>query len=171
MTRPTTPINLTIEQSYLLQSRWRRRETPHSLVLRSQIIWQSAQGINNKTIGLSLGLCEETVALWRQRWMEGSAELAKLSGQPHKLRAAVGRLLSDRARSGSPSKFSAEPVCQFIALACETPPEYLSHWTLGELAREALKRGVVKPISTSTAERFLKSSRPQAASYQILAPS
>lgn len=155
MARPTTPLNLTQEQNNLLQSIARSREVPHSLVLRAQIILQAGQGINNKTISLNLGLCEDTVGFWRQRWMDGNAELEKFADKPKELRAAIGRLLADKARSGSPGKFSAEQVCQFIALACETPPEHLSHWTHKDLVREAVKREIVDSMSTSTAGRFL----------------
>jgi hypothetical protein len=59
----------------------------------------------------------------------------------------------------SPGKFEAEQVCQVIALACETPPEYLSHWTRKELVREIINRGIVEKISATTVGRFLKSGR------------
>lgn len=169
MARSTTPINLTPEQSNLLQTITRSREIPHSLVLRAQIIRQAGQSINNKTIGLNLGLCEDTVGLWRQRWVEGADELKKLEGKPNELRAAIGMLLADKTRPGSPGKFSAEQICQFIALAGETPPEHLSHWTHGELVKEAVKRGIAESLSTSSAGRFLKSGRAQAASDNVLA--
>ena len=35
----------------------RSRETPHSLVQRTQIVLKAAAGINNKMISLELGLC------------------------------------------------------------------------------------------------------------------
>lgn len=171
MARPTPPINLSLEQNELLHHLARRRETPHSLVLRVQIIRQSAQGINNKTISMNLGLCEDTVGQWRRRWVASGAQLTKCAGKPKELRAAVGKILADQARPGSPGKFSAEQICQLMALACEAPPEHLSHWTYGELVREAVKRGIAETISTSSASRFLKSGGSQTASCQILAQS
>jgi hypothetical protein len=44
-----------------------------------------------------------------------------------------------------------------LAVACETPPEHLSHWTQPELARTLIKRGIVDNISASSVGRFLKS--------------
>ena len=169
MARPTLPINLTPEQSDLLQRLARSRETPHSLVVRTQMILHAAEGRPNKTIAGTLGVCEETVSFWRKRWLTGQGELAQAAGQPKHVQEAVGRLLADRPRPGSPGIFSAEQVCQIIALACETPPEHLSHWTYPDLAREAIHRGIAATISKSTIGRFLKSGGPQAAPGEVLA--
>jgi hypothetical protein len=56
-----------------------------------------------------------------------------------------------------------------MALACETAPEHLSHWTRKELVRETMKRGIAEKISATTIGRFLKSGRAEATSKQILA--
>jgi len=53
--------------------------------------------------------------------------------------------------------FTAEHICQLIAIACEAPPEHLSHWTPPELAQTLIKRGIVETISASSVGRFLKS--------------
>lgn len=119
MARPTPLIHLSQEQSDLLQRLERSREISHSLVLRARIVLKAAQGMNNKRIGQELGVYEHGVGFWRKRWLEGSAELEKYTSKPKELRRAVSRLLSDKARSGSPGKFSAEQVCQLIALACD----------------------------------------------------
>ena len=169
MARPTTPIHLTPEQHDLLERLARRRETPHSLVVRAQMILQAAQGLHNKKISEQLGVCEETVSFWRKRWLGGQADLATGAGHPKTLQEVVGRLLADRPRPGSPSLFSAEQVCQIIALACETPPAHLSHWTHADLAREVVQRQMAATISTTTIGRFLKSGGFEAASYPILA--
>jgi hypothetical protein len=59
-----------------------------------------------------------------------------------------------------------------MAIACE-PPESsgrpISHWTPGEIAAEAIKRGIVETISERHVGRFLKSGRPQAPSKSLLA--
>lgn len=163
MARPTQAIQLTAEQEHLLQRLARSRETPHSLVQRSRIVLYAAQGIAGKAISIQLGIDEDTVVLWRKRWLEGKPKLEKLAGHPGKLPALIGELLSDRPRPGSPGKFSAEQVCQIIALACEQPPEHLSHWTHKDLAREVVTRDIADSISTTSIGRFLKSGRPQTA--------
>lgn len=159
MARPKKAVNLTSEQTELLQGIGRSRETPHSLVIRTQIVLKAASGLNNKRISQELGLCEDTIGLWRKRWIEESRYLEKLAKKPEQLRKAVEEIFQDKPRQGSPGKFEAEQVCQVIALACETPPEHLSHWTRKELVREIINRGIVEKISATTVGRFLKSGR------------
>ncbi len=154
MARPTTPLNLTPEQNeYLLRS-VRSREVPHSRVQRAQIILKAAAGENNKKISQDLNLCEDTVGLWRRRWIEGHTDLSTNSNQK-KLSQAIQNVLSDKQRPGTPPTYTAEQVCQIIALACETPPEPLTHWTREDLVREAVVRGIVEQISPSTIGRIL----------------
>lgn len=57
----------------------------------------------------------------------GDKGLEPRGGQAKPLREAIEELLGDEARPGCPPTFSAERVCQLIALACETPPEPLEH--------------------------------------------
>ena len=140
MARPTAPINLSPEQNELLQSIIRSREAPHSLVQRAQIVLAVGEGRTNKAIAEELGLCEETVGLWRKRWLQGCAGLENLEHKPKRLREAVSELLADKPRPGCPGTFTAEQICRVLALACEKPPEHLSHWTRPELVREATRR-------------------------------
>jgi putative transposase len=157
MARPLPPLKLNIELQEILQTITRSREAPHSLVQRAQIVLSASAGSYNKTISQELGLCEETVGFWRKRWVDNGAELEKLKGQPRQLRETISQVLADKPRPGSPGLFTAEQVCHLLAVACETPPEHLSHWTQPELARTLIKRGIVDNISASSVGRFLKS--------------
>jgi len=168
MARPTQPIKLTEEQTKLLQRLARRRGVAHQLVLRSQIVLKAADGVPNKAISRELKVGEDCVGIWRRRWIEGRQDLEQAAGNSRKLELAVSVLLSDKARCGSPRKFSAEQECQIIALTCEAVPEHLTHWTRGDLVREAVKRGITKSISKTTIGRFLKSGGPKAASQAVL---
>ena len=61
-------------------------------------------------------------------------------------------------RCGAPPKFTPEQITAIIALACEHPSQSgvpVSHWTPPELAREAIKRGIVESISPRQVDRFL----------------
>lgn len=169
MARPKKAVILTKKQQELLQGVARSREMPHSLILRVEIVLKAALGLNNKKISQELSLCEDTVGLWRKRWLERAMELEKLVDKPTEWKKTLVKVLADQPRSGCPGKFEAEQICQAIALACETPPEYLSHWTRQELAREIMRRGIAETISTTTVGRFLKSGSSQATSKQILA--
>lgn len=108
-----------------------------------------------------MGLCEETVGLWKKRWLEGSVELEGLANKPKKLRLLIEEMLSDRARSGTPGKFTPEQLCRVMGLACESPPEHISHWSHADLAREVIKRNIVEKISSGSIGRFLKSGGPE----------
>jgi putative transposase len=53
-------------------------------------------------------------------------------------------------------------VVQSIALACEQPDHAarpVSHWTVREVADEAVQRGIVERISARSVGRFLKRGR------------
>ena len=75
------------------------------------------------------------------------------------LRKCVEEVLADAPRSGAPATFAPEQVVQIVALACEAPREgsgrAVTHWTPGELADEAVKRGIVGSISPRSVGRFL----------------
>ena len=73
---------------------------------------------------------------------------------------SLGRGTAGRcAAPGTPATFTPEQVCAIMALAC-APPEQsdlpLSHWSQSELAREAVRRGIVDSISHGSVGRFLK---------------
>jgi transposase len=157
MARPLASLSLTVELQDILQTLTRSREVPHSLVQRAQIVLAANSGSNNKTISQNLGLCEDTVGFWRKRWLENGVELEKFGDKPKQLREAISQVLADKPRPGSPGVFTAEQVCRLLAVACETAPPHLSHWTQPELARTVIERGIVESISVSSIGRFLKS--------------
>jgi hypothetical protein len=143
-------IHLTEAQRPILEGLARSRETAHSLVQRSQIVRRAAAGEPSKQIAQALGLNEDAVGQWRRRWAEAQEGLAARGDQ----RAAIIEALSDRPRAGCPGEFTPEPICQIIALACETPPPPLTHWTRADLVRETIARGIAPTISASTIGRF-----------------
>ena len=68
-------------------------------------------------------------------------------------------VLADKYRSGTPPKFTAEQLTALIALACERPEALglpVNRPTPAELAREAVKRGIVESISPRHLDRILK---------------
>jgi len=80
--------------------------------------------------------------------------------------------LADEARSGKPPTFSAEQICQIIAIACEEPAlsgRPITEWTPRELADEVSKRQIVSRISASQVWRFLKRGGVATASKPLLA--
>ena len=67
----------------------------------------------------------------------------------------------DAPRSGAPPTITPEQTCAIVALACERPDAGgvpLSQWSASDLAREAVRRGIVTSISPRSVGRFLKES-------------
>jgi putative transposase len=154
--RPTR-IRLTEAERQALELLVRGQTTAQQLVVRARIILAAADGLNNAQIARDLRLSLDTPRLWRQRWLdttptEGAEPLA------------AATRLSDRPRSGAPAQFTAEQMCQLIALACEVPAgseRPISHWSRREITAEALKRGIFAQISDRHVGRFLKRSGPE----------
>jgi putative transposase len=122
-----------------------------------------------------LGTYRRRVQRWRDRWFAAEEKLANAEAEgasDKDLKQLIADVLSDDARSGSPVTFTPEQITDIIALACEKPEDSglpVSHWTPPELAREAIKRGIVDRISPRHLDRFLKRCRSQAPQIPILA--
>jgi DNA-binding CsgD family transcriptional regulator len=154
------PIILTPAQTEDLQRLARAHKTPRKLAERAEIILRSAAGTAVREIACQLGIWPKTARQWRARWLASAVD------------APVTARLADAARPGAPATFIPEQVCAIMALACEPPEQSdlpLSHWSQSELAREAVRRGIVDSISHGSVGRFLKRCRPQAASRARLA--
>lgn len=139
--------------------------TPQQLALRSRMILRLADGLSLTETAADLGVWRKTVSHWRQRWLAGAG-----SGEEPGLKVAAR--LADAPRSGAPGRITAEEVCAIVALACRSPRDYglpLSHWSASDLAREALRQGLVAAISPRSAGRILKRCGPQAPSPAGLA--
>jgi len=163
------PIELSERQRDELARITRKASSPQAQVTRAKIILLAADGDNNSAIAARLTCHRETVGKWRQRWAAAADRLATVEadGEGPELRRYILALLSDQPRSGSPGKFTAEQLCQLIALACTAPEVYdrpVTHWTPAELAQEAQQQGIVESISARHAGRFLKERGAQAAS-------
>ena len=142
----------------------RGRTTEQQLVLRARIVLAAGDGLNNTQSARALGLDGETPGQWRRRWLQvRDVPLDEMS---------VAARLADAPRSGAPAWLTPEQICQIMALACEPPAASgrpISHWTAWELAEEAVQRGIVASISSSSVDRFLKSGGHQTAPEPVLA--
>jgi putative transposase len=151
------PITLTPGQEADLRGLARAHKTPRKLAERAEMILRSAAGTEVRAIARQLGVWPKTVRHWRSRWLSGQAE------------AAAAARLADEPRPGA---FTPEQVCAIVALACEPPEKSelpLSHWSQSEMAREAVRRGIVDSSSHGSVGRFFKRGRPQTASRARLA--
>jgi transposase len=141
------PLELTTEQHRELTSLIGAHSTPQKLAERARIILLAADGVSVSETARRLGIWRKTACIWRKRWRE--ADAAKTTAER----------LSDAQRCGAPGKFTPEQVCAIIALACEYPKDSdlpISQWSQSEVARQAVKRGIVTSISHGSVGRFFK---------------
>lgn len=143
------PLTLSDGERSDLEALVRRHGTPQQLALRGRIILAAAQGKNNTQIARELGICVDTVRMWRTRWI--GLQAASLEDLPLQER------LWDVPRPGRPAQITAEQTCQMVAMACEQPKDRpISQWTGREIADEVMQRGIVPQISPRHAARLLK---------------
>lgn len=134
-----------------LQDYTRRHLTPQQLVLRARIVLLAADGKSNAQIGREMKVTEDTARLWRNRWLS----FAKIPMEE----LSIDERLEDAPRPGAPATFTAEQVCEIVALACEAPEKSgrpISQWTGRELADEVVAKGIVAKISPRHVGRLLK---------------
>jgi putative transposase len=173
--RRPTPVTVSQRLREILEGWLRASKTPQVLAVRARIVLMSADKEPTWKQRLELKTDAQRVSRWRVRWGKWQERLAAAEGAgaiDKELEALVLSALSDAPRSGTPPKFTPEQLTAIIALACEKPQDSglpVSHWTPAELAREAIKRGIVDSISPRHIDRFLKRSRDQTAQEPVLA--
>ena len=159
MARRAAAITLSGEERSELQRLIRSHSTPQQLALRARMIVLGDDGVGVGETAERLGVWRKGVSFWRARWLAGGGESA-------------AERLADAPRSGAPATITPEQICAVVALACERPEDGgvpISQWSASDLAREAVRRGIVTSISPRSVGRFLKRIRPQAASGASLA--
>lgn len=154
-------VELTAKQRAIIERLAGSRTEAQRLVERAQIILRSADGELCVEQAAELGIDAQRVRRWRKRFARSADVLAsaEASDDERDLEKKIREVLSDEYRSGTPPKFTPEQVTTIIALACCEPSECdlpISHWTPHDLAREAVKLGIVKSISGRHVDRFLK---------------
>ncbi len=143
-----TSISLTLADEHSLRRLSRAHKTPRKLAERASLILLAAAGRGVRETARHLGVWPKTVRRWRARWRSAPAA------------TPIAARLADEPRPGAPATFTPEPVCAIMALACEAPEQSalaLSHWSQSELAREAVRRGIVDSISHRSVGRLFKS--------------
>jgi transposase len=97
---------------------WVKSAPQARLKRRSRIILLLANGLSQAAVATQLGVSRRTVAIWRQRFMEGGP----------------GTLQHDRPGRGRPKGRSADAVAAIHA-AMANPPDGLERWTARALAK------------------------------------
>lgn len=155
-------IEMTENQKQILMEISRSTQTAHAEVVRAKIILLRYAGESSRKIVEKVGCHRNTVTKWCKRWQGEQGRLAEAEKETEKkmYKEIVRLTLIDEERSGRPSKFTAEQLCEIIAVACQPPEELgypITHWTPNELAIEVVKQKIVESISVRHIGRFLKS--------------
>ena len=105
-------IILTDQHRKELKDIVRKRSSTQAFVLRANIILAAAKGTSLRASAKLLKCNRETVTLWRKHWIQRSDDLPTIER------------LKEAERPGAPPKFSAEQVCQIIAMSCDKPEDH-----------------------------------------------
>jgi len=114
------------------------RSTPARLVLRSTIILHAAKGLKNRQIAQILHTRQNTVSVWRNRFVTHGIDGIK----------------QDAPRPGRKSKLPQQKVDEIIQRTLRTKPKGATHWSTRTLAKEL-------GVSRATVHRIWKSHRLQ----------
>jgi putative transposase len=158
--RSTWCLTLSPEQRAALERLRRAHHTPQPLALRAWIILLAGDGRGVRETARLVKVESRTVRRWRRRW-RAAKDADRVADRP-----------ADAPRSGAPATFTAEQVRAIVALACEPPSASgcpITHGSQSALARAAVGRGLVGPISRRSVGRMPKRGRPAAASCAALA--
>ena len=89
--RPKAPLVLSDEERSQLNAVAKSRSLPHALVTRAGLVLLAAEGMANKAIAKKLNLSQQSVSLWRQRFLKQG-----LRGLHDELRPGRPRSVSDQ---------------------------------------------------------------------------
>ncbi len=175
------PIKIANEVYPILERLSKSGKVENRLVRRVTYILRMGAKMPNTRIAKEFQVQTNTVKKWRARWLASQESLQSVAEaeQPateksKAIELEVRKILSDKARPGVAMKYTAQQYCRILQVALESPPESgrpINDWSSWELADEVNRRGICEKISASQVGRFLKRSRPQSASDQILVES
>ena len=118
--RPKAPLVLADEERLQLSAVAKSRSLPHGLVMRARLVLLAAEGMANKAIADKLDLSQQSVSMWRQRFLKQGL-----------------RGLHDELRPGRPRSVSDEKVAHLVRRTLATQPKDGTHWTVRTMAKQA----------------------------------
>ncbi len=132
MGRPLTPLTLSESERDELCSITRARSMPQSLATRARIVLLAAAGESNSDIAERLRLSQQTVGIWRKRYVT-----QRTAG------------LYDEPRPGGPRSIRDEQVASLLRKTLKSKPKDGTQWSCRSIAAET-------KLSKSTVQRVWK---------------
>ena len=111
-------LSLSHDQRARLEHWVRSGTAAQRLVFRSRIVLLASDGIPSKHIAAQLNTSQDTVRLWRRRFVVGG----------------VAALTQDAARSGRPRQITAAREQAVVEATLHSKPEGATQWTLRSMA-------------------------------------
>ena len=133
-------IHLKVKDRKRLHEIVKKGEAKARKITRCHVLLLSDKKESNSKISRTLDIALLTIRRIQQRYVDGGLESA----------------IEDRPRSGKPPKFSGKQQAKITALACSSPPEGRSRWTLRLLADKVIELELVDDISYKTVGEILK---------------
>ena len=113
---PAVPL---AEEHRIALERWvRSGTTPQRLVLRSRIVLLAANALPSKHIARALATSQDTVRLWRRRFVAGGPQA----------------LVHDAPGRGRKRQITAAKEPEVITATLQTTPVLATHWSLRSMA-------------------------------------
>ena len=155
------PLVLTDREPAVLKQFAHSRTITRRCGERATIILRLAAGVPKEAIAQEVRLTRKIVSLWYDRWLaaQGKRSGAREASDPE-FRQLIEEILAARPRPGAPLTFTAEQVCQIMAFSCQKPEALglpFTTWTPTELARVAVRQGIVSSISPASGAGLLSS--------------
>jgi len=131
--RVARPVILNPDQQKQLQAAAEGRRVSVRLAERARIVLLAAEGLQDKQIGVRLGIDRITAAHWRRRYLAQGYE----------------GLRKDAPRSGRPRTVTAAKVQQIVRRTTETKPANATQWSTRSMA-------AAEGVSEKTVRRIWK---------------
>ncbi len=139
-------VNLTPEEREALAQIVTRERVSGLKRARASILLKADEGMTDTEIAEDLCVGLVTVERVRKRCIErGLAACLERKPQDHPSR---------------PRKLDGVSEAQLVRIACSSPPEGRSRWTVSLLADKLVELEVFESVSASTVQRALKKTRP-----------
>jgi transposase len=133
-------VTLTKEERTQLFTMIKKGRLAARTLTRAHLLLQADAGLTQEAIAAALHIGRATVVRICKRFVEEGLAAA----------------LRDRSRPGAQRKLDGKQAAFLIALACSTPPEGRTYWTMQLLADKLVELRVVEAISDETVRRLLK---------------
>ena len=118
--RPTAPLVLAKPEREELERLARRARTARRIAFRAKIVLACATGITSSMVAKKLRTSNQTVSLWRKRFLE------------HRVDG-----LLDEPRPGRPREIEDDRIEEVVVQTLETTPKGATHWSTRQMAEKS----------------------------------